>query len=99
MLSSIGNREFCGQFKSRRDKECEDTDPPLIFLNTFFEDDVVYTRDLDVCLVSLAAGSPCPGYCTDTHVVINEINVRGGTGVGPPPVHHMVRGIPRDKDR
>ena len=57
------------------------------FFKTLSEDDAVRTRGLDICLVSLAAGSPCPGCCTNLHVVINEINVRGGTGVGPPPVH------------
>ena len=65
---------------------------PSLFLKTLSEDDVVHVRGLGICLVSLAAGSPCPGYCMDTDVVINEINVRGGTGVGPPPVHLMVRG-------
>lgn len=73
-------------------KECEDTDPPLSFFKTFFESGVGYVRGLWCCLHHLAAGSPCPGFCTDMKGAINEIHARGGTGVGPPLVYLAVHG-------
>ena len=69
-------------------EECEETNPPPVFL-TLSEGDVVYIRGHGVCLASLAAGSPCPGFCTDGNVVIMRPNVRGGTGAGAPPTSCM----------
>ena len=61
-------------------------------LKPYSKGDVTYVRGRGACLVSLTAGSPCPGFCTDMKGAINEIHARGGTGVGPPLVYLAVHG-------
>ena len=62
-----------------------------IFEKPYSKGDTTYVRGRGACLVSLAAGSPCPGFCMDVMGVTNEIKFRGGTGAGPPPVYHGAR--------
>ena len=71
-------------------EECEDADPPLSFV--FFRKWRRLCSWPMVLSDHLAAGSPRPGFCTDVKGAINEINVRGGTGAGPPLVYLAVHG-------
>ena len=64
-------------------QECEDTNPPLGFFKALSEGDVVYVRGHGFCLLSLAAGSSCPSFCTNVNAVIMRSLSEGEQGRAP----------------
>lgn len=100
IISAIGSNVESSR-ESRRDWRLWGRGSSPSFL-TLFQSGVVHVRGHGVvCIVgsrkfTIYIGCTiyivCPGFCTDVKVTINEIYVRGGTGVGPPLVYLTVRG-------